>query len=736
MAVTLGQLAVALRLQTSPTATPSDAYESILERLLAVGGALVETFGASAPEAIKDEATVRVAAYLFDQPNAGIRANYGAAWSNSGAAALVAPWSSRRAMPLAAGTPAAAGAGVDEAAVNRLIAAYVAAWAAADSTAPVPTGRLEDGVQHAVDQVPKLTTLVEDIELDENRTWRQTLDADGKFTWSRSRPADAAAAAALPDYANSRQNQPAVDAVDPALAFYWLTARIPAERSIADYRYRQHQGGHHGFIYDATGHDLGEAGGFHYWSVQFLLLSGNSTSFEYDELESTSTTYAGKLADGIVTLASLAAEVTAAISAGGGGGALLDGSVTTAKLANNAVTTAKLASGAVSTTKLAGVVRERLAPTLSGGTAGQLIRLNAAGTALEYVDPPSGTGGAPPNNSVGTLQLQDLAVTSAKIAADAISGPKIAADAVGAAELADMAVGFSALATAIRARIAPPLTDGTAGQILALNDDRTAVDWVNAPAGTGGDVIPGPGTVTTASIVNGAVTNPKLGDHSVNNIKLALEVSRRMAPLSAAGTGHIGGTAGQILALNAAGNAIEFINAPSGGGGGGGGGRTITDLYEDGASDTGTLFGPQTGRLNHWLTLGIGSEITALTSGDLEFTIWLLAETSQAFFGTAGRSSDVGYIRCRVADFKALPILSSREFPGNGESRYFTGFQTRLWLSLIGNQNETTMMFRIGRFTGNDVLVAAYQSGSDVQGDDFAYMSNRFKFRASHIAYG
>ena len=717
MAVTLAQLAVALRIQTSPTADPAEPYLGILTRLQGVATALVDVFASTAPDAIKDEATVRVAGYLFDQPNAGVRSSYGAAWANSGAAALVAPWAGRRALAIEAATAAVAGGGVDEAAVNRLIAAYVAAWAAAGSSDPVPLDRLAAEVQHAADQVPRLTVLLEDMALEEMRTWRQTTDEDGKFTWSRSRPANAAAAAALTDYANSRQNQPAVDAVDPALAFYWLTARIPTDRSIEHYRYRQHQGGHHGFIYDATGHDLGEEGEFHYWSVQFLLLSGNSTSFEYDELEGTSTRYGGELGAGIVDVQSLGSDVLAAIQAGGGGGGtILPGSIGTAQLADAAVTTAKLASGAVSTTRLAGVVRERLAPALAGGTAGQYIRLNAAGTALEFVDAPSGGGGS---IGAGSITIANLAA-------------------------------------AVLARMAPTLTGGSAGQYLALNSGRSALEFVNAPSGTVGtgsidteqladnavdgdkiasdavtsrhyapvsirqeyisgatltervladnaiitrtikdgavtaaklasgavtiqpgsvgtsdledlavtseklaaNAVSGPkiasAAVGTTELVNGAVTASKLGDHAVENVKLHASVNARMAPLSAAGTGAIGGSPGQYLALNAAASAIVFVDAPSGGGGGAASRTTIYDTSTN--WNLATIVDGVADESLEYPVLGIASALNALVAGELEIRLNMGDD-----FGT--------YFRFPVSDWAVLPSTSQ----STGRSMYDDG---------------------------------------------------------------
>ena len=91
MAVDVTQLAAALRL-TEGTAAPTEPIPSILNRLLGVAQAFVEITAIGAPDAIKDEATVRMASYLYDSPTAGPEGRYADAWRNSGATSLVARW--------------------------------------------------------------------------------------------------------------------------------------------------------------------------------------------------------------------------------------------------------------------------------------------------------------------------------------------------------------------------------------------------------------------------------------------------------------------------------------------------------------------------------------------------------------------------------------------------------------------------------------------------------------------
>ena len=78
-------------------------------RLLAVASALVERYAPEAPEAISNEAAIRSAGWLADQPSAAIRSetegdistDYApsqmSALRHSGAMALLSPWKVRRA---------------------------------------------------------------------------------------------------------------------------------------------------------------------------------------------------------------------------------------------------------------------------------------------------------------------------------------------------------------------------------------------------------------------------------------------------------------------------------------------------------------------------------------------------------------------------------------------------------------------------------------------------------------
>ena len=84
--LTADQLAAAIRV--------GDSAEELAEvtRLLAYATEAVTKHAPDAPDAVANEATIRLAAYLFDQPTAGRRDNYAFALRSSGAARMLLPY--------------------------------------------------------------------------------------------------------------------------------------------------------------------------------------------------------------------------------------------------------------------------------------------------------------------------------------------------------------------------------------------------------------------------------------------------------------------------------------------------------------------------------------------------------------------------------------------------------------------------------------------------------------------
>ena len=95
MALSVLQLAAAMR-QGDGVTELVEPLLSIITRLQGVGEATVDLLAPDAPVAIKDEAIIRYAAYLYDTPSGTSGDRYAASWRNSGAGALVAGWVIRR----------------------------------------------------------------------------------------------------------------------------------------------------------------------------------------------------------------------------------------------------------------------------------------------------------------------------------------------------------------------------------------------------------------------------------------------------------------------------------------------------------------------------------------------------------------------------------------------------------------------------------------------------------------
>ena len=89
--ITVADLRAALRLGDSTEETAE------VTRLLAYATEAVTKHVPTAPDAVHNEAVVRLAGYLFDSPFAGRRAEFANALRNSGAAAILLPYRIHRA---------------------------------------------------------------------------------------------------------------------------------------------------------------------------------------------------------------------------------------------------------------------------------------------------------------------------------------------------------------------------------------------------------------------------------------------------------------------------------------------------------------------------------------------------------------------------------------------------------------------------------------------------------------
>lgn len=139
MAVNVAQLANSLRI-TSPSAEETE----ILTRTLATSDAIVDVYSTTTtPETVKDEAIIRLASYLYDQPTSPAGIQYAAAARNSGALTLLAPYQSLRAEGVAGtgsqSTPQTTG-GLERDEILGLISN----WAEEGNTEQIPANKLEN----------------------------------------------------------------------------------------------------------------------------------------------------------------------------------------------------------------------------------------------------------------------------------------------------------------------------------------------------------------------------------------------------------------------------------------------------------------------------------------------------------------------------------------------------------------------------------------------------------------
>ena len=245
MALTIPQLATAIRLATASDAL-SDDETGILTRLLSVANQQVTRYAADAPEDIRDEAAVRVVAYLYYSSPAGGRQLYANALASSGAAALLDPYRSAAIIIFGQdyGTPGAATSGgtggggtpADAAAIAAAIALHNAASLAhRDLSFPAPTlAQIKDALEAARGnarlQASAIRNLAAEIdaELGNNR-WRDP-NQPGQAGLTTSQVDDRIEA-------HTGQTSPtgefAADRV-PALAYVRRLASLPTDFAVGE----------------------------------------------------------------------------------------------------------------------------------------------------------------------------------------------------------------------------------------------------------------------------------------------------------------------------------------------------------------------------------------------------------------------------------------------------------------------------------------------------------------------
>ena len=98
MALTVTDLAIALRIIADSTETLDPSLESVLTRLRGTSNAIVAKYASEGtPASVLEQACIQIAAYLYDQPPSPRGTQFSTAWINSGASAVCEPWRVRRA---------------------------------------------------------------------------------------------------------------------------------------------------------------------------------------------------------------------------------------------------------------------------------------------------------------------------------------------------------------------------------------------------------------------------------------------------------------------------------------------------------------------------------------------------------------------------------------------------------------------------------------------------------------
>ena len=216
-------------------------------------------------------------------------------------------------------------------------------------------------------------------------------------------------------------------------------------------------------------------------------------------------------------------------------GEIVDGAITTVKLAADAVTNAKIAVNAIQ---------------------GDVIAAGAIVEAKLGVD--AVTNAKLADNAVNTAQIVSSAISAAKIATGAVTNTKLGTDAVTNAKLADNAVQTAQIAAdaITTAKIATGAITSTELGTDAVTNAKLADNAVNT-AQIAADAIStakiADNAVTSAIIANGAITETKITNNAITTDKINA---------NAITTAKI--TAGAVIASTIATNAITAVKINAG----------------------------------------------------------------------------------------------------------------------------------------------------------------------------
>lgn len=204
---------------------------------------------------------------------------------------------------------------------------------------------------------------------------------------------------------------------------------------------------------------------------------------------------------------------------------ILDGAITTAKVANNAITDVKIQSGGLTASSIATSAVTTIKIADANVTTAKLADSSVTNAKIA---PATIESSRLANGSVVTAALADAAITSAKFATGAVNTAAIADLAVTNAKIADTTIVYAKLNLADGSVPGAKITDGsiTSAKILDgtiatadLADSSVTSAKIATSGVTAGKI--NTDAVTTATIASAAITAAKLASESVGTAALA-----------------------------------------------------------------------------------------------------------------------------------------------------------------------------------------------------------------------
>ena len=216
-----------------------------------------------------------------------------------------------------------------------------------------------------------------------------------------------------------------------------------------------------------------------------------------------------------------AAKITGSIV----GTQILDGAISTAKLAAGSVSTAKLSAGAVTSDTIA--ANAITSAKIESGAI-TTAKLAAGSVTATQLAADSVSADKIQANSIGTDELAANAITAGKIAAGAIVSDKLEANAVTAGKIAAGAVSADQIAANAITSEKINAQAITSAKIKAgdIQGDRIAANTITGGLIAASGIITdtaqiNDSVITNAKIANAAITTAKIGDLQVTGLKIA-----------------------------------------------------------------------------------------------------------------------------------------------------------------------------------------------------------------------